>query len=151
MASNVLSDDYLRLAWLPERGGMNSAGLTVQRLPTPQRSDCLDDLGGVEANLVSRKSRNWAHRYFEALKPAKSTSCRAGHMSTSLRQSLASVPRQPNSQFQAGRLLDDVHRLDVGWVVDYAFAETEPDCEILQIRRRRHHDGVGRAIIAKRY
>lgn len=35
---------------------MNSAGLPVERLQSPQRSGCLHDLGGVEASLVSG---NW--------------------------------------------------------------------------------------------
>src|ERR1700733_518350 len=57
--------------------------------------------------------------------------------------------RQPHSQFDAVIEFHDLEGFDVVSRKHDAFAQAESNREILQILRRRHHDGIGAAIVGQ--
>ena len=85
----------------------------------------------------------------EALDAAQPAAGRARHVPPSIVQGGRARFAQPHPQLDASPGLDDLQPVDLVGRRDDAFGEAEAEREILQILRRRHHHGVGAAVIGE--
>ena len=91
-----------------------------------------------------------ARRFDKALDAAESASGRAGKYSTSGRIPRHGYLRNPHSQLYPEIAVDDLNLGYVTRILNNTLGKAQSDRKILQIGRRRHHDGVGMGVIGER-
>src|SRR5262249_53258938 len=90
-----------------------------------------------------------AHRLLERFDPAQPAAGRPGEVASPLAMPRAARRRQPHAQLDAERSLDHLQALDLVEGGDDSFGQAETVGEILEVLRRRHHDGTGAAVIGE--
>ena len=139
-----------RCAGQPECRGMDGAGFAVERLRRRQRIKRTHDV--VRPERSPRPAPCAAPAW-----PPPAIRSRTGR-SRSVRQGAVAARRircaarlgEPHAQLDAEFLLDDIQPLDFVDRRHDAFGQAEAERKVFEILRRRHHHGVGAAVIGER-
>ena len=117
---------------------------------------CSGAMACIAAMISSRRKRpafgddrGGTDRFGDRLDAAEAAAGRARDMAPPLVEPLGVRRLEPHPQLDAVVELDDVERADLVGGLHDAFAEAEADREIPQVLRRRHHHGVGAAIVGE--
>src|SRR6266700_4117408 len=128
---------------------MHGAGLSVdllqRREPSHRRCDLLS---GKATTLGDDRGR--PDRFCDGVDAADAAAGRTRDLAPPLADALGPGGCKPHPQLDAIVEVDDVERKDLVRRLYDAFAEAEADRKVLEIMRRRHHHGIGAAIIGQR-
>ncbi len=134
---------------LIEAGRMHRARLGIEQLLFRKQSGCMRDLRSGERKL-RRYMRRRTQRLLDAFDTAQPATDRPGHAPPPACKSFRGVRRQIDLEIDALLEIDDFDPHYGAGIGNDAFGEREAIGEVFQIGGRRHHDGMGRAIISER-
>ena len=132
----------------PEGRGMHGARLAIEFLARAQRLQRLQDLRRRKARLIGDAPAMRA-------RPLRGFRSRTGRNRSvppgggGVRSARRRGARRATCAIRCRPQTDDVELPDVGRRSDDAFGEAETQREIVEIFRRRHHDGVGATVVAE--
>src|ERR1700760_264789 len=86
---------------------------------------------------------------FEALNTAQSASDRSCDRAAPGNETARPAGLQPQANLHSEFALDEFDAVDLVRPLDNPFCDAEANAEILEVRRRRHHDGVSRSVIGQ--